>query len=111
MSISHGNDHAEVVALINSAGMSSARAAYRSLIDPLYRSFAAEVNREAYMLELEELDHATGLGLAETALLTKALSPPRTNAATPAIIITRKVPRLRGCWLRLVDADIFLRYQ
>jgi hypothetical protein len=77
-------------------------------MDPLYRSFAAEVNRAAYMLELEELNDATGLGLAATALLTKALSPPRTNAATPAMMITRKVPRLRGCWLRLVDVDIFL---
>jgi len=61
------------------------------------------------MLEVVEPDDATGaVGLAETALLTKALRPPRMKAARPAMMITRKLPRVRVWWLVLTAMDIFL---
>jgi hypothetical protein len=57
------------------------------------------------MLEAEE---ATGaVGLAETALATKALSAPRAKAATPAMTRTRKVPKARGRGV-FTTVDIFL---
>jgi hypothetical protein len=63
------------------------------------------------MLAFEEADEATGAaGLADMALPTKAQRPPRTNAATPAMMIVRKVPRFRVCWLELTTVDIFLYF-
>ena len=51
------------------------------------------------MLEADGAEDATGaVGLAETALATKALSAPRAKAATPAMIEDRKVPNVRRLW-------------